>query len=43
MGIEMLQRCDELHVWGGEITPGMQQEINAAEHLGIPVVIMEVQ
>jgi len=43
MGIEMLQRCDELHVWGGEITPGMQQEINAAEHMVIPVVIMEVQ
>ena len=43
MGIEMLQRCDELHAWGGMITPGMQKEIDAAEHMGIPVVMMEVQ
>lgn len=42
MGLEILGRCDELHAWGGMITPGMQKEIDAAEHMGIPVRYMEV-
>jgi len=41
MGIEILERCDELHVWGGKVTSGMRSEILAAESCGIPVVMME--
>lgn len=43
MGLEILQRVDELHAWSDEITPGMRQEIDAAEHMGIPVRYMEVR
>lgn len=42
MGLEMLERCDELHVWGNRISPGMQIEIEHAELCGIPVKYMEV-
>ena len=41
MGIEMLSRCDELHVWGDKITEGMAMEIEYATENGIPVVYME--
>lgn len=41
MGIEILQRTDELHVWGDTITAGMQIEIEEAENVGLPVRYME--
>lgn len=40
MGLEMLERCDCVHAWGNEITPGMKSEIEHAESMGIPVVYM---
>lgn len=41
-GLEILTRCDELHVWGKRVSEGMKIEIDAAEAAGIPVVYMEV-
>lgn len=43
MGLKMLQRCDELHVWSALITRGMKMEIDEAESLGIPVRFMEAE
>ena len=40
-GIDILQRCDEVHVYGNRITAGMKQEIDFAEYVGIPVRYME--
>ena len=40
MGLELLERCDELHQWSEEITEGMQMEIEFAIDNGIPVVQM---
>jgi hypothetical protein len=40
LGLEMLERVDALHVWGDEITEGMQMEIDFAIDNGIPVVQM---
>ena len=40
LGLEMLERVDALHVWGDEITEGMQMEIDYALDNGIPVVQM---
>ncbi len=36
--LELLKKCDQLRVFGKEITPGMAQEINFARAHGIPVV-----
>ena len=36
LGVEMLKRCDELWAFG-QPTEGMAQEIQQAEHCGIPV------
>lgn len=37
MGLAVLARCDELWAFGEHISTGMQQEIDAAHQLGIPV------
>lgn len=37
-GLELLKHCDQLRVFGKDITPGMAQEINFARAHGIPVV-----
>ena len=37
MGLEMLKKCDELWVFGSQITEGMAREILRAKELGIPV------
>lgn len=36
-GLEVLSRCDELHVFSQDPTPGMRVEIEYAESAGIPV------
>jgi len=36
MGLEMLEKCDELWVYGPRISAGMAAEIDHAERLGIP-------
>jgi hypothetical protein len=38
---EMLRECDEVRVFGRELTPGMRIEISFAELLGIPVRFMD--
>jgi hypothetical protein len=37
MGVAILSRCDELYVCGDQISPGMAQEIDQANTLGIPI------
>lgn len=37
-GLALLKNCDQLRVFGKDITPGMAQEINFARANGIPVV-----
>ena len=37
IGIEMLEMCDEVRVYGDRISEGMQAEISRAKELGIPV------
>lgn len=37
-GLELLRHCNQLRVFGKDITPGMAQEINYARAHGIPVV-----
>lgn len=37
-GLELLKHCNQLRVFGKDITPGMAQEINYARAHGIPVV-----
>lgn len=37
IGMEMLEMCDEVRVYGDHISEGMQAEIRQAEALGIPV------
>lgn len=39
IGLNILERCDELWVFGTRISKGMKAEIRAAEQLGIPVCI----
>ena len=39
-GLEVLSRCDVIHVWGDKITEGMREEIEYAESVGIPVGYM---
>ena len=36
-GLELLVRCDEMWVFGGEISPGMSREIQFAQGRGIPI------
>ena len=38
---EMLRGCDEVRVYGRELTPGMRIEVSFAELLGIPVRFMD--
>lgn len=38
MGLAVLEKCDELWVFGDRISPGMEREIQKAESLGIPSV-----
>ena len=40
MGLTVLARCDALWAFGDRISAGMQQEIDAAHKLGIPVYQM---
>ena len=37
LGLFMLKRCDEIWVFGDRFSRGMKLEIEAAEHLGIPI------
>lgn len=37
MGIALLERCDELWVFGAKISTGMKSEITVAHKHGIPV------
>jgi hypothetical protein len=43
MGKEALAHCDELWVFGDTISCGMQNEIDAARKLGIPVKYVAAQ
>ncbi|MBU9728296.1 DUF7768 domain-containing protein [Diplocloster modestus] len=38
IGLELLKGCHEVRVYGSRITEGMQQEIEEAEKLDIPVI-----
>ena len=38
MGLAVLEKCDELWVFGSRISPGMTREIQEAERLGISTV-----
>lgn len=42
MGLAMLSRCDELWVFGGRISAGMQAEIQEAQRIGIPILRMDL-
>jgi len=37
LGLNMMKRCHELWVFGDRISKGMRLELEAAEHLGIPI------
>lgn len=41
LGIEILKRCDEIHVYGNKITDGMREEIRFAFSNRIPAVFMD--
>ena len=43
MNLEIMRHCDEVHVFGHQISFGMFEEIQAAKKLGIPVVQEEVE
>ena len=36
-GLELLSRCEEMWVFGEEISPGMSREIQFAQERGIPI------
>ena len=38
LGMDMLEKCDEMWVFGTEISKGMGQEIERARQLKIPIV-----
>ena len=40
MGLEVLERCDAVHVYGDDITEGMRMEIISAEECNIPIEYM---
>ena len=42
LGLEWLESCDELWIIGRRITEGMEREIDVAEDLGIPVVLIDL-
>lgn len=39
--LELVGACDELRVYGGQVTAGMRREIERAEALGVPVRFVE--
>lgn len=41
MGLRLMALCQQVNVYGGECTAGMQTEIHLARELGIPVKFME--
>lgn len=41
MGLRLVALCQQVNVYGGECTAGMQAEIDLAQKLGIPVNFME--
>ncbi len=41
MGLRLVALCQQVNVYGDECTAGMQEEINLAQKLGIPVNFME--
>lgn len=41
MGLRLVALCQQVNVYGGECTAGMQEEISLARNLGIPVNFME--
>ncbi|HZK26064.1 MAG TPA: DUF4406 domain-containing protein [Thermoclostridium sp.] len=43
MNLEIMRHCDEVHVFGHQISFGMLQEMQAAKKLRIPVVQEEVE
>jgi hypothetical protein len=43
MNLEIMRHCDEVHVFGHQISFGMFQEIQAAKKMGIPVVQEEIE
>lgn len=40
LGLKLLEKCDAVHVYGTEQTPGMLVEIEHALSKGIPVIFM---
>jgi len=43
MNLEIMRHCDEVHVFGHQVSFGMLQEMQAAKKLRIPVVQEEVE
>jgi len=43
MNLEIMRYCDEVHVFGHQISFEMLQEMQAAKKLGIPVVQEEIE
>ena len=43
INLEIMRHCDEVHVFGHQISFGMFEEMQAAKKLGIPVVQEEVE
>ena len=43
MGIDLMKSCDEVQVFGFNITEGMQKEINKALELHIPVSFFDTE
>ena len=43
MGLQLVALCQQVNVYGGECTAGMQAEIELAERLGIPVKYVETE
>lgn len=38
MGLELVEQCSEVYVFGHRISEGMAAEIEAAERIGIPIL-----
>lgn len=43
MALELLRKCDEVHVLGDKFTTGMQREVNEAVRLDIKIVRIQVE
>jgi len=41
MGLELLKDCDAMHVYGNDITEGMEMEIRKAIELEIPIMFKD--